>query len=215
MSRRSATRRAAALAALVAAVALAGCSSAGPAPGRSGGSSVAGPSSTAATTSSAPAPTFAPPTVATSSTVAPSATATTAPPVPSSAPSTSAGPRSTCASLTIRVIRGSAAQGVEFAALQFVNTGTFRCVLNGYPTASLLRGGSAVGSVSAPASTATSRFVLEPGATAESLLRDFSTCQAPLSDQIRVVAPGSSITAVRPAQLRACSLRVAALRTPE
>ncbi len=124
-------------------------------------------------------------------------------------------PRSTCRSLQIRVIRGSAAPGYEFAALQFVNTGTARCVLNGYPTVTLLRSGTQVGRPSTAAGTGTSRFTLEPGATAESKLRDFSSCEAPLSDQIRVVAPGSSMTITRPGQLRACTLRVSALTTPE
>ena len=113
------------------------------------------------------------------------------------------------------MIRGSAAPGYEFAALQFTNTGSTPCMLTGYPIVTLLRGGAPVGRPSAAAGTGTSRFILASGATAESRLKDFSSCQAPLSDQIRVVAPGSSLTATRPGQLRACTLRVSALATPE
>ncbi len=115
----------------------------------------------------------------------------------------------------IRVIRGSAAPGYEYAALQFVNAGTTSCVLNGYPGVRLLLRGAVVGPASAPAGRAMSRFVLAAGATAESRLKDYSSCQAPLSDEIRVVAPGSSISLTRPAQLRACTLRVSPLTTPE
>lgn len=220
MSTRITVRAVAALAVLAA---VAGCSSAGPAPGRSGGSTLAAPGTTSApaapaTSSSASASTTAAVPTATASApastpnltaTAPAGTGTTGPPV------TSGGPRSTCTKLVIRVIRGSAAPGFEYAALQFVNAGTSRCVLNGYPSVRLLLRGATVGPASTPAGRAGSRFVLAPGATAESRLRDFSSCQAPLSDEIRVVAPGSSISLTRPAQLRACTSRVSALTTPE
>jgi hypothetical protein len=113
------------------------------------------------------------------------------------------------------VLRGSAAFGREFAALQFTNTGTGTCRLNGYPTVTLLRGGKRIGSASQPASTRASTYLLAPGATAESQLNDYVSCQAPLSDAIRVVVPGSTQTAVRPGQLRACTLRVGPLGAPE
>ncbi len=204
--------RIAAVGAVLAALTLtAACASAGPAPGRSGASTVnSSPISTSPTASAATSPPTSPGATA-------SAPTTSTAPSSSAAPSASTAPvlRSTCPSLTIRVIRGSAAPGYEFAALQFVNTGTTRCVLNGYPSVTLLLSGATVGRPSSPASAATSRFTLEPGATAESRLKDFSSCQAPLSDQIRVVAPGSSMTTTRTGQLRACRLTVSALATPE
>jgi hypothetical protein len=46
------------------------------------------------------------------------------------------------------------------------------------------------------------------------MLRDYSTCQAPLSDNARVGVPGESTTVVRPAELRACTLRVGQLGSP-
>jgi Protein of unknown function (DUF4232) len=131
------------------------------------------------------------------------------------ASSSSAAPRSSCTQITIRVIRGSASPGAEFAALQFVNAGSQACTLVGYPAVTLVLNGKTVGRPSQPASTADSRIELKPGDTAESKLNDFSGCQAPLSDNVRVVAPGSTISAVRPAQLRACTLRVSALAVPE
>lgn len=123
--------------------------------------------------------------------------------------------RSTCTSIGIRVIRGSAAGGREFAALQFTNTGAATCRLNGYPSVTLLRGGAGIGTPSAPASSRPSTYRLASGETAESTLNDYTNCSAPLSDTIRVVAPGSALTATRPAQLRACSVRVGALGKPQ
>jgi hypothetical protein len=114
----------------------------------------------------------------------------------------------------VRVIRGSAAEGREFAALQFVNAGTGPCTLFGYPTVTLLLKGKQIGTPSQPSSPRSSQFTLKPGDTAESSLNDFTNCQAPLSDNIRVVVPGSTITAVRPGQLRACTLRVDPLGVP-
>jgi eukaryotic-like serine/threonine-protein kinase len=113
------------------------------------------------------------------------------------------------------VIRGSASPGAEFAALQFTNIGATSCTLYGYPAVTLLLKGSRIGTPSQPATTSTSRMTLRPGDTAESKLNDYTNCQAPLSDSIRVVAPGSTIHAVRPGQLRACILRVSKLGVPD
>jgi hypothetical protein len=113
------------------------------------------------------------------------------------------------------VIRGSASLGQEFAALQFVNSGDSSCMLVGYPTATLLLKGRQIGKQSVPASTRPSSRRLKPGGTAESLLHDYTNCQAPLSDNVRVTVPGTTNTAVRPAQLRGCTLRVDRLGAPE
>ncbi len=112
------------------------------------------------------------------------------------------------------MIRGSASQGQEFAALQFTNTGPARCVLYGYPSVTLLRAGNAIGRPAQPSGDKASRRELTPGATAESQLHDYTNCSAALSDSLRVSVPGSSQSAVRPAELRACTLRVDALAAP-
>lgn len=114
------------------------------------------------------------------------------------------------------MIRGSAIPGQEIAALQFTNTSPTPCLLAGYPTVTLLRNGQPVGDPSQPASADTTSRVLQSGDTAESLLHNYTqSCEAPLSDSIRVVAPGMDLTAVRPAQLRACTLRVDKPGPPE
>lgn len=115
------------------------------------------------------------------------------------------------------MLLGSGAPGYEFAALQFVNDGPSACTLVGVPGVTLLRTGRPVGSSSQP-NTDHARFRqyrLAPGAVAESKLKDFSSCNAPLSTAIRVVAPGSSIHTTRPGQLRACKLVVYPLGPPE
>lgn len=114
------------------------------------------------------------------------------------------------------MIRGSAIAGQEIAALQFTNTGASPCLLAGYASVTLLRGGEPLGDPSQPASAATTSRVLQPGDVAESLLRNYTqNCQAPLSDAIHVVAPGMSTSTERPMQLRACTLRVDPLGPPE
>jgi hypothetical protein len=114
------------------------------------------------------------------------------------------------------VIPGGASLGQEFAALQFTNSGKRTCGLVGFPDVTLLRKGTQVGQSSQPA-TGTSRRTLAPGAVAESKLYDYTqSCQAPLSDEIKVVVPGSTIIYARPQfQMRACVLRVTKLGPPE
>lgn len=144
----------------------------------------------------------------------PATTGTSQPPTSSAPPNA---PHSTCTSVSIRVIRGSAIAGQEIAALQFTNTGSRSCVLEGYPTVTLLRNGSQLGQTSLPSTPelASSR-TLAPGDVAESQLHDFTSCQAPLSDSIKVVAPGSTISTIRPQfQMRGCVLRVDRLGPPE
>ena len=173
-----------------------------PAPPTSAPSVSPPPSTAAAPTSSAPPSVSAVPT-----THAASSSHVTAPPIVQ---------RSTCAKLTIRVIPGGASVGQEIAALQFTNGGSAPCQLIGYPTVTLLRGGKPVGRPSQPSSTGPSQRTLAPGDTAESLLRDYvGNCQAPLSDELRVVAPGSPQSLARPFVMRACVLRVDRLGAPD
>lgn len=117
--------------------------------------------------------------------------------------------------MAIRLIRGGAAQGTEIAALQFTNSGRRTCTLVGYAQVVLTRHGNSIGSPSQPGGPLPGRSVqLQPGQTVQSLLRDYSACQAPLSDMATVTVPGSTITSEAPAELRACTLRVSQLGKP-
>jgi hypothetical protein len=114
------------------------------------------------------------------------------------------------------VIPGGATEGTEIAGLQFTNDGKHSCVLAGYPRVVLLKNGQVIGTPSQPGGPLPGRAVsVAPGQTVQSTLRDYSTCQAPLSDNARVTVPGETTKAVRPAQLRACTLRVGQLGPPQ
>ncbi|MGI8678994.1 MAG: DUF4232 domain-containing protein [Jatrophihabitans sp.] len=120
--------------------------------------------------------------------------------------------------LTVRVLPGGAERGAEIAAVQYVNAGAAACTIRGFPTAVLLRGGKAIGTVSRPNTSAARSMRLGPGDIAESLLTDFSSCQAPLSDNVRVTLPALRGVAGAPAvgavRLRACTLRAAPVGPP-
>lgn len=115
------------------------------------------------------------------------------------------------------MIQGGAAHGEQIAGLQFVNEGTTTCVVAGYPTVTLLLEGQQIGQPSLPAGDAKSARRLAPGEVAESVLHDYTqSCQAPLSDSVRVQVPGSSESIIRPGlQYRACVLRVDPLGPPD
>jgi Protein of unknown function (DUF4232) len=173
------------------------------------------PTAAETTTSPVPPQTSAPPdtTPATSpdtSSSEPTSTAATT----SSAPPP---PGTTCKSLTVRVLPGGASFGEQIAGLDFVNDSHTTCMLVGYPTVTLLLNGQVIGRPSEPSSPAKSTRTLRPGQVAESLLHDYTqTCQAPLSDSVRVRVPGTRKTITRPGmQLRACVLRVDRLTAPE
>jgi hypothetical protein len=202
-----------------AAVALAGCTSSGgvqkaddpvisPTPTTASASSTSAP---APTTTAAPSPSPSP----SSSTVVASS-ATPAPATGSSSAPAAVVAKSTCTKIGIRILPGGATFGEEIAGLQFTNEGTQPCRLVGYPTVTLLRHGRPVGRPSQPTTTANSERTLAPGEVAESLLHNhIRNCQAPLSDTVRVVAPGSTISGSRPMQLRACVVRIDRLGAPD
>lgn len=164
--------------------------------------------SSSAQTSSRPAVRSSTASTATTAATTAQATRTVATPVP---PSVSP---STCSKVTVRVLPGGAAPGTEIAALQFTNADTKPCALAGFPSVRLYAGAHLIGSPSQPDGQAARTMTLKPGDTAESLLRDYSNCQAPLSDTAQVTVPGESTTVQRPVRLRACALRVAPLAPP-
>jgi hypothetical protein len=102
--------------------------------------------------------------------------------------------------------------------VQFTNEGSTPCRLVGYPSVQLFLNSQQIGSRSQPSTPGSlSSRELQPGDVAESLVHDYTqTCQAPLSDTVRVVVPGSRQTYLRPGlQLRACLLRVDKLGAPQ
>lgn len=189
-------RPAAALAALVL-VLVAGCSTSSPATGNS--VTPAAPTDTSSSSSTPPV---------TSSAPTPTATVSATPSVSHSVPALV---YCTAAQLTVRVLPGGAAQGVEIAAATFTNSSNAACSLSGYPTVALLLAGQVRASASpAPGSNSTP-VTLAPGKQAQALIEDTSSCNAPLSDMISVVAPNQRAGATayqRPFQLRLCTVHV-------
>lgn len=214
---RTATRGA--VAALGLAVLLAGCSVSDDGKPSSAPST---PPTTVSPTTSGSSVTSATPTASPSSTstgASPTASSTPTSTAPSSSPVAGAAPfTTTCTDLMVMVIKGGAIRGAEIAAMQFTNTGSTTCTITGTPTAHLVRKGARIGSVSLPNGDAVRPFTLQPGDVGESLLRDFSTCNAPLSDKLRLRLPSRNGTPGRtvtePVTLRACDLRVAPVGAP-
>jgi hypothetical protein len=184
---------------LIGLVGLVGCTSSG-----SGAPSSAPPSASSppllSPAPAQPSSTHAPK----ASSTKPSAAKTTAakpPPVP-------AAPACTSAHLKVAAVRGSGAAGQEFAVLTFTNTGAGACSTVGYPGVSLRLSGRLVGQPAQRSGQAHGAVTLQPGARAQAKIADFSSCQAPLSDKVRVYAPDQLAFADLPMVLRACHLVV-------
>jgi len=184
---------------LSAVIGLAGCtSSAGP------GSGSSGPSTGNLATAITPIPGSAASTPASTS-AAPSKTATTTvPPKP-----TPIGPAAcTSTQLKVRALRGSAAAGQEFALITFTNTSSAVCTMFGFPGVSLRLNNALLGRPAERSGKAPSTVTIEPGAQAEASLTDFSSCQAPVSDTVRVYPPNQRAFVDRPLALRGCRVVV-------
>jgi hypothetical protein len=105
-------------------------------------------------------------------------------------------------------VRGGALPGREIAGVVFTNTGKTRCTLRGYPFAQLRRNGAALGkpAVNNPGTVRT--VMLRPNGSAQVQLTAVSTCQAPISDHVRIRVPGSTSSTDVAIELRGCSLSV-------
>ncbi len=115
----------------------------------------------------------------------------------------------TTAQLTVRVLRGSGAQQQEFALITFTNSGTSRCSLLGFPGVSLRRAGVLLGAPAERTPDQAHAVELAPGEQAESQVTDFSSCNAPLSDTMRVYPPNLTSFVDKPLELRGCRIVVA------
>jgi hypothetical protein len=182
--------------ALIGLTALAGCTSSG------GASPSSAPTTAASTPSSVPS--------SDSSLTAPSSTAAT-----STTPAKSTArkpppalPACTSGQLKIAALRGSASAGQEFALLTFTNTGPATCTMFGFPGVSLRVSNAMVGKPAERSGKAPSTVTLKHGARAESVISDFSSCQAPVSEQVRVYAPNQRAFVDLPLALRACRVIV-------
>lgn len=131
-----------------------------------------------------------------------SQTPTSTPPPPKPKPTGPIG--CTAAQLKVGVERGSAAAGQEFAVVTFANTGPTTCTISGFPGVSLRLNHALLGAAAQRSAKAASTVTLKPGAQAEANVTDFSSCQAPVSDTVRVYAPNQRAFTDLPLSLRGC-----------
>lgn len=193
-------RRVASIAALTAVLAVAGCTSSHPV---AQGSSSA-PASTASAGPSITDSTEASPTASGTAT---SATPTATSPAPP-ATSPAAGDGCSAAQLTVGVIRGSAAAQQEFALLTFTNSSAATCTLYGFPGVSLRAQNALLGQPAERSTAAPATVRLAPGQRAQTTLTDFSSCQASVSDTVRIYPPNSTQFVDKPLELRGCRIVV-------
>lgn len=117
-------------------------------------------------------------------------------------------PACTAAQLSATGLRGGAGQGVETAGVVFTNRSVTTCTVRGYPFARLRQRGAPIGRPATQAPGAVRTITLKPKASAQSLLQATTTCQAQVSDQAAVRAPGTSAIKLVAVELRACALRI-------
>lgn len=142
----------------------------------------------------------------------------TTPPVPSmSAGSSSAAARTGCdfSQLGVDALRGSASAGKEFAAIIFTNTSSTTCTLAGFPGVSLRLTGQQVGSPAQRESVPTRTMTLTPGASVQASLSSIVSCNAPLSDTVRIYPPDSTEFVDKPLDMRACTLIIGPVGPPD
>ena len=151
---------------------------------------------------------------ATDTTTVTSPAASTTPASSSAARSSSAAPglpKDTCqmTQLSVRLIRGGADTGREIGLVTFTNVSKVECSMVGFPGVSLRLGGASLASpATRDAAAAPTTVHLEPGQSAQAQVTDFSSCQAPLSDNVRVYPPNLTTFVDRPGQFRGCNLVV-------
>jgi hypothetical protein len=108
----------------------------------------------------------------------------------------------------MRGVRGGALPGQEIAGVIFTNATATACTLRGYPFAQLRykNRNLAQPAVHNPGTVRT--VLLRPHRSAQVQLTAVSTCQAPISDHVRIRVPGSTTSTDVAMQLRGCSLSV-------
>jgi hypothetical protein len=195
------------VAVVVAGLALTACTSGG-ASAPSTQPSVATPvvASSPPTTPSAPDTTIAPSTASPSTSVAPSS------PPASSSKAPTGPPGCTTKALSVHVIRGGAEPGIELALIVFTNTSKTPCSLFGHPGVSLRRNNKLLATATYPSNATAKTVVLVPGGQAQTTIHEYSsTCQAALSDTVRIYPPNLRSFVDAPLVLRGCRLTVAAV----
>lgn len=147
-----------------------------------------------------------------SSTSTPTASgSTTSVPTSSQPPSSSTAPGPPgCATsqLNITVFNGGGASQVEYATIHFINKGQSVCALTGYPGVSLRLGAALLGAPATRSGKPYTSVTLAPGASANALLSDHSSCNASRSQVVRIYPPNQTQYVDLPLYLRGCPLTI-------
>lgn len=83
--------------------------------------------------------------------------------------------------------------------------------MRGYPFAQLRYRGQPLGNPATDDPGTVRTITLRPGRSAQSQLTARTTCQAPISDHVRVRVPDTDTAKTVPMQLRGCSLSIGPL----
>ena len=181
------------------------------------------PIALAACTHSTPGSGTTPASGSDTATVSPSATDTTTPSATPTAATSTAKPSVSATAtrtgptvpgcqltqLTVRALRGGAVAQQEIALITFTNVSTKTCSLDGFPGVSLRLNGAMLGQPAVRQATGYTLVSLAPGASGQVQLTDVSTCQAPLSDTVRIYPPNLTAYIDRPlVGMRGCQLFV-------
>jgi hypothetical protein len=105
-------------------------------------------------------------------------------------------------------VRGGALPGQEIAGVVFTNRSQTKCTLRGYPFAQLRHNDQKLGRPASHNPGAVRTITLKPQDSAQVQLTAVTTCQAPISDHVRIRVPGSPTSTDVTLQLRGCSLSV-------
>lgn len=90
----------------------------------------------------------------------------------------------------------------------FTNSSSTTCTVSGYPFAQLRYHGKQLGKPASDDPGTVRLITLAPGRSAQSQLTAVTTCQAPISDHVRVVAPHTGTAKTVAVQLRGCALSI-------
>jgi len=101
-----------------------------------------------------------------------------------------------------------AANQVAYGRIRVTNVSGAACSLSGFPGVSLLLNGAKIGSPATHSGQNPSVIALQPSAVAQAKFTASSSCNAPLSDTMRVAVPGTNSYQDVPFELRACSITV-------
>ena len=99
----------------------------------------------------------------------------------------------------------------QYATISARNKGPSGCWIVGYAQVTLLLGGKPLGRAATPAHAGRPATYLAGGRTATASLHGPSTCQAGVSDHVRVTAPGQLSATVVELPMRGCALVIEAL----